>query len=110
MSRKCPARLTACAAALTVGLALSSSALAALGGDVGSVAADRVALAAQLRSTAMVQYDVHQIDSGTVTVREYVTRAGHVFAVTWDGPVPPDMQQLLGEYFPRFNQAARAAH
>jgi hypothetical protein len=95
---------------VAVGLALNSSALAALGGDVGSVAADRAAFAAQLRSTAMLQYDVHQIDSGTLTVREYVTRAGQVFAVSWDGPVPPDMHQLLGEYFGRFYQAARVAH
>src|SRR5581483_2763134 len=110
MSRKCPARLIGCAIAVAVGLALSSSALAALGGDVGSVAADRAAFAAQLRSTAMVQYDVHQIDSDTVTVREYVTRTGQVFAVSWTGPVPPDMHQLLGDYFPRFYRAAQAAH
>ena len=35
-----------------IALAGSSSALAALGGDAGSVATDRVVLAAQLRSTA----------------------------------------------------------
>ena len=110
MSRKSPAKLIGCAFAVAGGLALSGSALAALGGNVDSVAADRAALAAQLRSTAMLQYDVHQIDSGTVTVREYVTRGGQVFAVSWDGPVPPDMHQLLGEYFPRFYQAANAAH
>src|SRR5262249_55780786 len=110
MSRKCAAKLTGCVLAVAFGLALSSSALAALGGSVDSVAADRTALAAQLRSTAMLQYDVHEIDSGTLTVREYVTRTGQVFAVSWDGPVPPDMHQLLGEYFPRFYQAANAAH
>ncbi len=110
MSRKCPAALLWPAAAVPVGLALSSSALAALGGDTASVEADRIAFTAQLHRTALLQYDVHQIDSGAVTVREYVTRAGQVFAVSWDGPVPPDLRQLLGEYFPRFSQAAGAAH
>lgn len=91
-------------------LAASPSALAALGGDAGSVAADRAAFAAQLRTTATVQYDVHEISSAAQTVHEYVTRQGQVFAVTWQGAVPPNMRQLLGEYFPRFQSAAVAAH
>ena len=96
----------------TAGVALAASwpTLAALGGDVGSVAADRTAFAAQLRTTATVQYDVHEISSGAQTVHEYVTRQGQVFAVTWQGAVPPNMRQLLGEYFPRFQSATVAAH
>lgn len=91
-------------------LAGGSAALGALGGDAGSVAADRAAFAAQLRTTATLQYDVHEISSGAQTVHEYVSRQGQVFAVTWQGPVPPDMRQLLGEYFGRFQSAAVAAH
>jgi hypothetical protein len=87
-----------------------ASALAALGGDTASVAADRIAFAAQLRSTATLQYDVHEIDSGAQTVREYVTRQGQVFAVTWQGALQPNLRQLLGQYFPRFQSAAAAAH
>lgn len=91
-------------------LAASSAALAALGADVASVAADRVALTAQQRITATLQYDLHEISSGAQTVHEYVSRQGQVFAVTWRGPVPPNMRQLLGEYFARFQSAAVAAH
>jgi hypothetical protein len=96
--------------AACIALAGSSAALAALGGDAASVATDRVVFAAQLRSTATVQYDVHEISSGAQTVHEYVSRQGQVFAVTWQGSVPPNMRQLLGEYFGRFQSAAVVAH
>jgi len=93
--------LTACL--ILVG---SPAALAALGGDAGSVATDRAVLVAQLRTTATLQYDVHEISSGAQTVHEYVSRQGQVFAVTWQGPLRPDMRQLLGQYFARFQSAA----
>jgi hypothetical protein len=97
---------------LAAGAALAggSDVLAALGGDASSVAADRVAWAAQLRTTPTLQYDMHEISSSAQTVHEYVSRQGQVFAVTWQGPVPPNMRQLLGEYFGRFQSAAVAAH
>jgi hypothetical protein len=44
-----------------------------------------------------------QLDSGTL-VREYATPAGVVFAVTWRGPVLPDLSALLGNYFSTFKQ------
>jgi hypothetical protein len=36
--------------------------------------------------------------SGT-HLREYVSGSGVVFAVTWDGPMLPDLKALLGKYF-----------
>ena len=99
---------TAFAAATT--LALAPPAHAALGGNADSVSADSTALKGQLHSTPLVQYDVQEITVGTLVIREYVTRAGQVFAVTWQGPVPPDLRQLLGSYFPEFQSAAAAAH
>ena len=42
-----------------------------------------------------------QLESGT-TVREYATPAGRVFAVSWMGPVLPDLDVLLGNYFGSF--------
>ncbi|MGH8144512.1 MAG: DUF2844 domain-containing protein [Steroidobacteraceae bacterium] len=99
-------------AALTVAalIALAPPALAALGGSADSISADSSTLRGQLRSTPFVQYDVEEITTGALTVREYVTRAGQVFAVTWHGPVPPDLRQLLGTYFGRFQSAAAQAH
>jgi hypothetical protein len=46
------------------------------------------------------------LPSGTV-VTEYATAQGVVFAVTWSGPVTPDLKSLLGPYFDRYVQSQR---
>jgi len=62
-----------------------------------------------LRTTVAAAYTVHEIESTSgVVVREYVSSAGKVFAIAWQGPWPPDMRQLLGSYFDPYIQAARA--
>jgi hypothetical protein len=85
-------------------------AMAHLGGDAGSIDADQSQLHAAGRSIPMQQFELHEITtpSGTL-VHEYLTRQGTVFAVTWKGPLPPDLHQLFGDYYARF-QAAAAAH
>lgn len=65
-------------------------------------------------STAAVGYTVREttLGSGTV-VREYVSTAGTVFALSWQGPVAPNLSDLLGAYFPQYEagvKASRAAH
>jgi hypothetical protein len=100
----------AIAAAAGIALAsLATPALASLGGTADSVHTDSSALRGMLRSTPQVQYDVQEIDSSAVTVREYVTRAGQVFAVTWQGIAPPNFEQLLGSYYTRLQAGAAAA-
>lgn len=42
-----------------------------------------------------------QLENGTSVV-EYVSAAGVVFAVSWRGPVLPDLSALLGGYFKTF--------
>ncbi|HEX4051986.1 MAG TPA: DUF2844 domain-containing protein [Steroidobacteraceae bacterium] len=88
--------------------ALATPSLASLGGTADSVGTDSSVLRGMLRSTPEVQYDVQEIDSSAVTVREYVTRAGQVFAVTWQGIAPPNFQQLLGNYYTRLQAGAAA--
>jgi uncharacterized protein DUF2844 len=82
---------------------------AALGGDFASVQADQVHMQGSLRTTVATSYSVHEIQStsGTV-VREYVSSAGKVFAVSWQAPWPPDMHQLLGSYFDQYVRAEQA--
>jgi hypothetical protein len=90
-------------------LSFSASCFAALGGDVSSVQADQSHMRAQRRVTQNSAYSVHemQADTGTV-VREFVSPAGKVFGVSWQGAVRPDMQQVLGSYFAEFAQAIPA--
>lgn len=49
-----------------------------------------------------------RLETGT-SVREYATPAGQVFAVSWRGPVLPDLSDLLGEYFNTFKFEAEQA-
>jgi hypothetical protein len=90
-------------------LVLPLPAAAHLGGDSDSVDADRQQLRADLRSIPMQQYNLHEIRAASGTlVHEYATRQGTVFAVTWQGPLPPDLHQLFGDYYQRYQAAAAA--
>ena len=87
----------------------SLPAWAALGGDLSTVQADQVHMRGSLRTTVAAAYTIQEIQSTSgVVVREYVSSAGKVFAIAWQGPWPPDMRQLLGSYFDPYIQAARA--
>lgn len=91
-------------------LAAASPAVAELGGNVTSVEADQQHLMAQRRILAAAAYTVQEIQmpSGTV-VREYVSPASIVFAVTWNGPQMPDLRQLFGsKYFGEWQDAVKA--
>ena len=95
--------------ALLVILSLPLPLSASLGGDITSVQSDQAKLQGALRSTSGDSYTLHEIQASTgVTVKEYVSSAGKVFAVTWQGPFPPDLRQLLGAYFDQYSQAAQA--
>jgi hypothetical protein len=82
---------------------------AALGGDVSSVIADQAHVQGTMQSRQMSTYAVHEIHppSGAV-IREYLSPAGKVFAVSWQGNWPPDMHQLLGQYFQEYVNAVKA--
>jgi hypothetical protein len=103
-----------CVAIAVAGLAQAAPplALAALGGDVVSVQADGAHMKASVRpGTSVAGYTVQEmtLPSGTV-VREYVSSAGKVFAVGWNGPTMPDLRQTLGTYFEQYIAGASAPH
>jgi hypothetical protein len=97
-------------AAASITLALTAiPALAGLGSSADSVSTDSSVLRGVVRITGLMQYDVQEIDGAASTVREYSTRAGQVFAVTWQGIAPPNLQQVLGAYYMRLHAAAASA-
>ncbi len=82
---------------------------AALGGDVASLQADQVEMNATQEITAAAAYQVYELQTDTgVVVREYLSTAGVVFAVAWEGPVLPNLRQLLGDYFTQYTEAAQS--
>jgi len=83
---------------------------AALGADAGSVQADASRLNGNLSQLSFVAYDVTEIDCADGTrIREFLSRDGVVFALTWSGPLQPSLQPLLGHYFDAYLQALAAA-
>lgn len=98
---------------LSIGITLLAltpfGAWAELGGDLGSVQTDQSRLQAVRRATLSNGYTVHELTTDNqITVREYASTQGKIFAVSWQGPFMPDLQQLLGTYFPTFKAAAAA--
>jgi hypothetical protein len=89
-------------------LAVSTCALATLGRAPQT--AEQVPQTARLRQALPADslYTVHQtvLPTGTV-VREFVTLGGQVFALTWAGPVIPDLSEIFGDYYAAFQEAAR---
>lgn len=60
-------------------------------------------------ATAAAPYTVRESrDANGVTIREYVLPSNVVFAVTWEGPIRPDMTALLGSYFPNYVSAGES--
>ncbi len=102
------------------------TAMATLGGSAQSIAADQQTLGGQVRELNRLQstpggqalqeqtpapsnpaYTVEQISTPTgVTVKEYLSANGTVFGVSWRGPRPPNLSQLLGSYFAEYKTAA----
>lgn len=86
----------------------------------GAITASHAQLGATKPANASDGAVVHQAQGGMLTyrettdahgivVREYVDPAGTVYAVSWRGPAMPNVQALLGGYFPRFRDGASAS-
>jgi hypothetical protein len=86
---------------------LPQCARAALGGSADSIESDRISMKALTRpvSTGALRKQELQLPSGTL-VDEYLGSDGLVYAVTWQGPRMPDLQQILGDYFANYQTAA----
>ena len=88
------------------------AARAALGATREVLLRDAAALrTTRVTITSREGYDVHEmISADGTTVWAYVEPGGRVFAVTWSGRVQPDLRVVLGSYYARFLEAARAPH
>jgi hypothetical protein len=122
---------------LSLILLAPSPSFASLGGDLNSVLSDQLQFQGSETVTQMGSYEVHEIQiqasqvatslaptsqsetsqpttklnssngMNATVVREYVSPAGVVFAVTWHGTFLPNMRQLLGSHFQQFVEAVK---
>lgn len=101
------ARLARIAILPLILLLVPAGAFASLGGAASSVDADRIHVeGALMRIVRNDTYALHEIRSASGTmIREYVNSSNTVFAVAWDGPWLPDLRQVLGDHFDRYQAA-----
>jgi hypothetical protein len=96
--------------ALGIASMLPLASYAALGGAPGTGAVSQSMLRSAVfldNPAAATPYAMRPTyGAGGVMIHEYVLPSNVVFAVTWQGPVRPDMSALLGSYFPNFTNAA----
>lgn len=93
------------AAAAVLAALGAAPARATLGEPLSSVETDRLELRASAVHANHAAYTVHELtlaDKGVV--REYVSPAGQVFAVTWHSPLMPNLRQLLGAHYEALSQ------
>jgi hypothetical protein len=101
--------------ALFLGLGLSMAIFATaqrteatLGESADTVESDRKALSAVRGATTdHNSYTVHEFDSNSTVVREYVSPTGVVFGIAWKGLTHPDLTRLLGSYAGEYLEALR---
>ncbi len=111
LHRSIRATLTAAFAASSV-LCAPVPALAELGGTptpppagaVSSALGPVVHAATGVAGTATYTVTQTSFAAGTL-VREYVSTAGTVFGIAWDGPMMPNLPVLLGTYFTQYDSA-----
>ena len=105
-------RPSAALALIALGSLLGANASAGLGERAESVQRDHVALhGTRLAVTPATTYDVHETTTADGTnVRQYVSRAGTVFAVAWSGPKLPDLRVVLAGHYDQYLAATRVPH
>ncbi len=92
--------------ALAAAVPLAPCAWASLGGSTSTALRDgawksQARVAAAVGSGARVT-DTVVLTPGQVLVHEYSGASGRIFAVSWSGPMVPDLQRLYADYFPAY--------
>lgn len=94
-----------------LGAVLPPCAHAGLGDSVEQIEHDRIALrAARGAVNHATAYDRHELRTpeGGI-VHEFADRTGRVFAVTFEGPIRPDLGVLLGRHYAEYAAKAHAS-
>jgi hypothetical protein len=90
-------------------LSLSAPASASLGDNLDSAYRDVAYVKGSLQVVGTERYTICEIKVSTGTrVREFISPAGVVFAIAWEGPIVPELRQFLGSYFQKYSDALQA--
>jgi hypothetical protein len=102
------AQVTTQLLALVVVIGIPAIAHAELGGMLASVEKDRAFFKATRCAQTLGTHSVHELlTSRGSRIREYVSKNGKIFAVTWSGGFRPNLRQLMGAYYNGYIQATK---
>ncbi len=88
-----------------------SKAHASLGDSITSIETDRARLSGRRSAPeTYALYEIHTITNNGVTLREYLSGDGKIFAITWKGNTHPDLTHLLGTYFEEFKKIPKRSN
>ena len=95
-----------------VALAITLPAQAGLGEQQSSIQRDHVAIrGATAKVTQTAHYTLHAVTSPTgAQLHEYVAPSGTVFAMTYSGRTLPNLKNILGAHYARYQQVIAAPH
>jgi Protein of unknown function (DUF2844) len=93
---------------LLIHLAAVTPLWAALGQSIASAERDRSAMGGQRQSGSGKGYSIEIITFAGMTIKEFVSLNGTVFAITWRGTGAPDLSLLLGSYFDEYRDGLTA--
>jgi len=92
-------------------LALTTPSFARLGEPETLIKAEATQLGASLLEERTATHKIVTLDTpAELRIRQWVNAQGRVFAITWAGPVMPDLAQLLGRHYTAFREAAERGH
>ncbi|HEY4975632.1 MAG TPA: DUF2844 domain-containing protein [Steroidobacteraceae bacterium] len=102
-------RLRLALGAAGMAVLLPAISLGGLGAAAASVEADSIQFHSNHAFRLTLAYTVHDLTlPNATTVREFVGSDGVVFAVSWQGPMLPDLRTLLGSHFQSLQSAPRS--
>jgi Protein of unknown function (DUF2844) len=82
---------------------------AALGQPEATVERDRAMMKGQRQRGSGTGFSIDTITVAGMEIKEYVSPAGVVFAVVWEGTGVPDLKLLLGEYYDEYRERLSTA-
>jgi Protein of unknown function (DUF2844) len=89
---------------------LPSLSLAEVDGDTNSVEKDRSHFGAKETVRKSTKYQIYDLASAYHNVHEYVDKNGHVFAVTWDGRITPNLSVIFGKHYAEYRRELAQVH
>jgi hypothetical protein len=96
-------------ASILLAIATQAAAHASMGDAVDSVEKDRQYLRGNKKIQTRSLYEIHEITSDGITVREYVANNGVVFGIAWIGGGEPDLSQLFSKFYKEYRDSESSA-